>query len=204
MEKREFPSCYETINQTKGPKLHRARIHVVRSAYGRVLEIGSGTGMNFPLYTLSKVHSVDAIEPNRNRLKGSQWKRKNAVVPIRTHEAIAENLPFRDNTFDSVVCTLVFCTIPNPYKALQEIQRVAKNGAVVLFLEHVKVDRPLLGFTQEFLNPLWKFIAGGCQLNRNTLTTIEQHSNLNIEEVEAFYKDILTFIRCTNLKNEIH
>src|SRR5690625_1938343 len=199
MDKGEFSLCHEAMNRTRGSKLHRARIHVVRSAYGRVLEIGSGTGINFPLYSSTNVHSVDAIEPNCNRLKGSQWNRRNAVVPIRTYEAIAENLPFPDNTFDSVVCTLVFCTIPNPNRALQEIQRVAKNGATVLFLEHVKVDRPILGFTQELLNPLWKVIAGGCHLNRNTLTTID-HANLVVEEVETFYKDILTFVRCTHEK----
>src|SRR5690625_2026625 len=103
MKNREFPSCHEAMRQIKGPKLYRARIHAVRSAYGRILKIGSGTGMNFPLYTSSKVHSVDAIEPSLSRLKQSQWKRKNAVVPIRTHQAIAENLPFHDDTFNSVV-----------------------------------------------------------------------------------------------------
>jgi len=199
MDKWEPTLCNETINNAKGLKLQRARIHVVQSAYGRVLEIGSGTGINFPLYTSEKVHSVDAIEPNRNRLKSSQWRKSNSVVPIQTHEAIAENLPFSDDTFDSVVCTLVFCTIPKPREALKEIERVAKSGATILFLEHVKVNRPFLGFTQDFLNPLWKVIAGGCHLNRNTLATIKQ-SDFVVEEVETFYKEILKFIRCTNVK----
>src|SRR5690625_4150475 len=131
MEKWNSPLCHQAMSHTKGPKLHRARMHVVRSAYGRVLEIGSGTGINFPLYPSGQVDSVDAIEPNRNRLKGSEWRRRNTVVPIQTHEAIAENLPFPDDTFDCVVCTLVFCTIPKPDHAFREIQIVFKNGSTI-------------------------------------------------------------------------
>jgi ubiquinone/menaquinone biosynthesis C-methylase UbiE len=93
-------------------------------AEGRVLEIGSGTGVNFPFY--NNATQVDAVEPNAFMAKKSLDRRKLAKIPIHTYLVKAEQLPFPDNTFDSVVGTLVFCTIPEPLKALKEIHRVSK------------------------------------------------------------------------------
>ncbi|UJF25705.1 class I SAM-dependent methyltransferase [Planococcus sp. 107-1] len=102
------------------------------NAYGHVLEIGSGTGANFPFY--KNALSVDAIEPDERRVSRSRKQVKMAKAPIHLHVAKAEQLPFNENVFDTVVATLVFCTIPDPQKALEEIQRVAKPGARIFFL----------------------------------------------------------------------
>lgn len=82
------------------------------NAYGHVLEIGSGTGANFPFY--KNALSVDAIEPDERRVSRSRKQVKKAKAPIHLHVAKAEQLPFNENVFDTVVATLVFCTIPEP------------------------------------------------------------------------------------------
>jgi len=176
-------------------KLQKMREKVIAQSSGNVLEIGAGTGINFPLYSSSKVNVVFAIEPNIHHLQRAEAKRKQAKVPIHLYNAKAESLPFQDEKFDTIICMLVFCTIADPYRAIKEVERVAKSGANVLFLEHVKVDRPIIGTAQNLFNPLWKRMAGGCHLNRHTEKLIENSSLNNVESV-SFYKDVFKFFRC--------
>ncbi|CAM3169204.1 methyltransferase domain-containing protein [Filibacter tadaridae] len=168
---------------------------LINEAVGRVLEIDSGTGVNFPFY--EHAIQVDAIEPNPLMSNQSLVAIQNACIPIELHTVSAEELPFADNTFDSVVATLVFCTIPEPAKALQEIRRVSKKGAKLLLFEHVRMDQKLLGKAQDLLNPLWARVADGCQLNRNTLDLLKQ-SGFTITKVDSYYKDLFLYIECLN------
>jgi ubiquinone/menaquinone biosynthesis C-methylase UbiE len=92
---------------------------------------------------------VTAIEPNPIMQKQSLPRLKDAQVPIQIIEAGAESLPFPDESFDTVISTLVFCTIPDPIKALQEIRRVCKPGGKVLFFEHVRLSHSRLGRLQD-------------------------------------------------------
>lgn len=164
-------------------------------ACGRVLEIGAGTGINFPLY--KKAERVDAIEPNQAMIEKSLSRKNVASVPILIHQQSAEELEFTDNTFDSAVATLVFCTIPNPEQALAEIKRVCKPQAKILFFEHVKMEQPALAFAQEALNPLWVRICDGCHLNRDTLQAIRD-SGMKITNVTPFYKGLFLVVECEN------
>ena len=122
-----------------------------------------------------------------------------AIVPIDVLEASAESLPFGDNTFDTVIATLVFCTIPNPSKALEEIRRVSKPGAKIMFFEHVRMDRPVFGKTQDILNPLWTKICDGCHLNRDTLSEIEL-AGIEVTHVESLYQKLFLSIKGLNIK----
>lgn len=101
-------------------KFKRIRNELLKGASGKVLELGSGTGINFPLY--HNVDKVIAIEPSQPMIDRSLTKQKAAVVPIEIVKASAESLPFEDRTFDTVVATLVFCTIPNVEKAINELK----------------------------------------------------------------------------------
>lgn len=98
-----------------------------------------------------------------------------------------------------MIATLVFCTISDPEKALKEIQRVSKPGAKILFFEHVRIAHPVLGKMQDLLNPFWRKIADGCQLNRDTLSMIQQ-AGLEITTVEPFYKKLFLSIHAVNPK----
>lgn len=178
-------------------RIQRIRRSIAGKAAGVVLEIGSGTGANFPLY--ERVDVVHAIEPDPAMREASILRAKGAKVPIQTYEAKAEGLPFADNVFDEVVATLVFCTIPEPEKALQEIRRVSKPGACIHFFEHVRVDNKQAALLQDALTPLWEKVAGGCQLNRNTLKLIRE-SGLAVVEVTPLYKGLFQKIECINAK----
>ncbi len=193
-----FPIVYDTamkpLEQTTFKKI---RTNLLHKAKGRVLEIGSGTGANFPFY--KNANQVDAIEPNTLMAKKSLDRIKQSNIPIQTYMVKAEKLPFPDNTFDSVVGTLVLCTIPEPVEALKEIQRVSKPNAKLLFFEHVKMDQPLLGKLQDVLTPTWKKICDGCHLNRNTLEVIRQ-TGFSIEKVDSYYKKLFLAIEASNKK----
>ena len=102
---------------------------------------------------------------------------------FETVDAKAEALPFKDASFDTVVSTLVLCTVQNPSQSLCEIFRVLKPGGQLLFLEHVHAhDNPGRAKWQRRLEPLWKRLAGGCHLTRDTLSEIEK-SGFKVNEV---------------------
>ena len=95
-----------------------------------------------------------------------------------------QRLPFADESFDTVVSTLVLCTIPDPHAALTEIRRVLRPGGRVLFLEHVRGEGGVARW-QDRIQPLWSWLLAGCHPNRDTVSTIEA-AGFRIEKVERF------------------
>lgn len=180
-------------------RFNRVRKNLVGKAKGRVLEIGSGTGLNFKHYR--NVSQVDAIEPDRSMGKRSIRQAKKSDFPIRVYDAVAENLPFEDNSFDSVVGTLVFCTIPDPNKALQEIRRVSKPGAAILLFEHVRMDEPILGKMQDLATPVWKKVFAGCHLNRDTLKLVKQ-AGLQVTRAQPSFRNLFLTIEAVEHKKQ--
>ena len=173
------------------------RRSLIAGVQGRVLEIGSGTGINFPYYDTAA--QVTAVEPDSSMRAQSLPRAAKAGAAISVLPGDAERLPFPDNVFDLVVATLVMCTIPDPVKALAEIRRVCKPEGQVLFFEHVRVNRSFLGTLQDWLTPVWKRICDGCHLNRNTLQLIE-NSGLAVLSIERYYKDIFLVAKAVNRK----
>ncbi|MBD7908561.1 class I SAM-dependent methyltransferase [Sporosarcina gallistercoris] len=193
-----FSRVYDAAMQPlEATRFKQVRTELIGKAKGRVLEIGSGTGINFPYY--KNAIRVDAIEPNPSMSKRAGDRLRNARVQIQVHETGAEALPFDNDTFDTVVATLVFCTIPYPIKALAEIQRVSKPGAVLLFFEHVRMEPFLLSKSQDLLNPLWEKVCDGCQLNRETLTLIKE-SGIEVTKVKAYYAKLFLYIEGLNME----
>lgn len=172
-------------------KFKGIRKELLKRANGRVLEIGSGTGINFPLY--EAVEGVTAIEPNQYMIDRSLQKKKLATVPIEIVKTGAERLPFEDDTFDTIVATLVFCTIPDVEKALHEMKRVCKPSGKILFFEHVKMENTFLANLQNWLTPFWSKICDGCCLNRDTINLL-RINGLRVNKVKAFYKGLFVFI----------
>jgi ubiquinone/menaquinone biosynthesis C-methylase UbiE len=176
-------------------KFQTIRKHLISEAMGRVLEIGSGTGANFLFY--DKVSSVVAIEPNPDMLKKSIPKAQKQHVSIHPHIGDAETLSYPDHSFDTVVGTLVFCTIPNPDKALNEIRRVLKPGGKLLLFEHVRLNHSSLGILQDLLTPAWKRFCDGCCLNRNTLQ-LTKRAGFHVGKVDSIYKGLFLIIQLEN------
>ncbi|UTR10280.1 class I SAM-dependent methyltransferase [Evansella sp. LMS18] len=191
-----FPAMYDRLmSPLEKRKFRQIRRKLVGKSKGNVLEIGSGTGLNFPYY--NDVNGVVAIEPDQQMREISLERAEAAQVQIAVISADGQALPFEDNTFDSVVATLVFCTIPDPEKALLEMRRVCKPEGDILFFEHVRAKNRLLQRLQDLATPLWKRICDGCHLNRDTLSEIKK-TGLKVTRIEKHNRGIFLVIEAVN------
>jgi ubiquinone/menaquinone biosynthesis C-methylase UbiE len=153
--------------------LRERRAGLLEAARGRVLEIGAGTGANLALYG-SNIEALTVTEPEAPMARRLAKHLPDCSRPVDLVEASAEQLPMPDGEFDTVVSTLVLCTVPDPLRALCEVWRVLKPGGQFLFIEHVRSQEPKLAKWQDRLNGINKVIAHGCNCNRSTLEMIER------------------------------
>ena len=162
--------------------LRQTRLKLLGRAQGRTIEIGAGTGVNLDLYPHSVTELV-LVEPDPHMRRELESK---IAASGRTAVAVGapgERLPFPDESFDTAVATLVFCTISDPAASLAEVARVLKPDARLLFLEHVRATDPKAARWQDRLERPWGWFGRGCHPNRDTLTAI-QASALEVAQVE--------------------
>lgn len=158
-------------------KLHRIRTHLLPRARGDVLELGAGTGVNLRYYhreavsslTLSDRDDRRTVLADRVAALPSQFRRRVAVSRVD-----AEGLPFPDDSFDTVVATLLFCSVDCPLCGFDEIRRVLRPDGRYLFLEHVKPHRSGTAWLFDRVNPVWNGLSRGCNLNRDTTAEMER------------------------------
>lgn len=177
--------------------LDKLRQDLVEKVSGYVLEIGAGTGVNFSYYDSRKINSLTIMD-----LKLSNYVRSHdlgIVAPVNFIEGNVEKLPFEDNYFDSVVATLIFCSVENVDMGLKEVHRVLKPGGKMYFIEHVLPEKEVHKKVVNSLNSTWKMI-GKCNLNRETLKSIK-NVNFNISEYERVGEKLLVFIAGVAIKN---
>ena len=148
------------------------RHQILGQAQGVVLEVGAGGGQNFPFYDPARVVRVEAVEPDEAMLAVARCRLETAPVPITLTRAPVESLPFPDGQFDTVVVTLVFCSVQDPERGLREIWRVLKPGGTLLMLEHVRAKGRVTAWVQDALVPLSTRCMGHCHWNRDTLGTV--------------------------------
>lgn len=158
------------------------RRSLLEAASGTVMEIGAGTGVNIPLYgdRVEKLVLTEAEEPMLKRLKD---RATGTSLPVEAVLAEAEALPLPDASVDTVVSTLVLCTVEDMERSLSEIARVLKPGGKFLFLEHVRSEDERVARWQDRLHGPWKVFGNGCHCNRPTLREIER-SELKLQSVE--------------------
>ena len=148
------------------PHIREARKKILKDVSGKVLEIGFGTGLNLPFYPPS-VTKIMMIDKNPGMNKKAQERISASSIEVESKVLDGENLPFADNTFDSVVSTYTLCSMKNIEQSLREIIRVLKREGKFFFQEHGLAEDPKVQKWQNRLNPLQKFLADGCNLNRN-------------------------------------
>ena len=147
--------------------MRRRRRALLAGAYGRVVEIGAGTGLNIEHYPEDVAELVlSEPEPAMRRRLGCRLEQNRRVA--RIIDAPAEHLPLADASVDTVVSTLVLCTVDDPEGALREIARVLRPNGQLLFIEHVRASSRLLAAFQDRLVTPWRHFAGGCLCNRPT------------------------------------
>jgi SAM-dependent methyltransferase len=157
------------------------RRRLLATARGAVLEIGAGTGLNLRHYPAG-LEQLVLVEPGEPMAARIDLSRAPEEVPTRLVRAPAEQLPFADGSFDTVVSTLVLCTVSDPARALSEVARVLKPGGRLVFCEHVQAEPGWRRALQRRSARPWAAFADGCRCDRPTLATIE--SQLRLESVE--------------------
>jgi ubiquinone/menaquinone biosynthesis C-methylase UbiE len=161
------------------------RQRVLAGAAGRVLEVGIGSGLNVPLYP-SSVSSVVGVEPSWKLLSFARDATRTAHVQVELVDATAEAIPIEGRSIDSVVTTWTLCTIPDVTRALEEMRRVLKPQGRLLFVEHGESADQRVRRVQNLLNPIWRPLAGGCNLNRPIRALIEA-AGFRIQRIDTDY-----------------
>lgn len=156
-----------------------------QQAYGRTLVIGAGTGLDVPI--LQKINVVpDLLEPDPNLADGLRGRFPSLIVMA----APAEHIPMPDHTYDTVISSLVLCSVDDLPRVLHEVARVLKNGGQFLFTEHVGHEHGPAQWLQHAIEPIWKPLAGGCHLTR-TPSAILTDAPLNLDHLETIRYGVL-------------
>ncbi len=190
---RLFAAVYDRLNaQAERPWLGSRRAGLVAQAGGEVLEIGAGTGANLRHYR--DVTRVVAAEPDpamRGRLARHLPR---TGVPVEVSGASAEHLGFPDASFDTVVATLVLCSVADPDAALAEMRRVLRPDGRLLVLEHVRGEGRRARW-QDRVTPLWRRVGAGCHPNRDTQAAVVR-AGFRLEHEERFEPPRVPAIIC--------
>jgi ubiquinone/menaquinone biosynthesis C-methylase UbiE len=177
-----FAAMYDSMTRKSNDAgLSAIRHDLLAEASGSVLEIGAGTGLNLEHYN-GTIDSLVLTEPEPAMIRRLQKKVRDQAPLAKVLRAPAEDLPFEDDTFDTVVASLVLCGVDDQARSLREIRRVLKPGGRLLFLEHVRSDEAALARFQDRMNWLNRLVVF-CDCNRPTLTTIET-SGFTVTELE--------------------
>jgi phosphatidylethanolamine/phosphatidyl-N-methylethanolamine N-methyltransferase len=153
----------------------------VKATGHHILEVGVGTGKNFAYYP--KDARITAIDLSPNMLKLAEQAKNNNNIQVDLALMDVQSLPYADNSFDTVIGSFVFCSVPLPLKGLKELYRVCKPGGQVLLLEHVISSKPLLAWVMNMLNPIVVKLLGA-NINRNTVKNVKAcaFSTVRIDE----------------------
>lgn len=187
---RLFAALYDPVTAVAERALfgdHRA--YLAKDLSGTVLDLGAGTGAMFPYFAESRGRTagltVHAVEPDPHMRRQADRRAAAEGIDVDVVEATADALPYPDATFDAVVASLVFCTLPDVDAALAEVARVLKPGGELRFFEHVRGGGPY-GHFQDLIEPAWRMVAGGCHPNRNTEELFRSAPAFELAAIERF------------------
>ncbi|HLR73507.1 MAG TPA: class I SAM-dependent methyltransferase [Pseudogracilibacillus sp.] len=154
---------------------------------GEILEVGIGTGSNLPYYP-DHIH-LTGIDFSKGMLSHARKQAKQLSFPLKLLEMDAQEMTFEDNTFDFIVATCVYCSVPNPAQGMKEMRRVCKPDGEILLLEHMRSDNPILGKAMDVINPI---VVGtyGANINRRTMENINR-AGLSVKSEERLLGSVM-------------
>lgn len=164
----------------------------------RVLELGVGTGKNVPFYPPGKI--VTAIDISPRMLERARRRSAREGVPVALLLADVQALPFPDASFDTVIATFVFCSVPDPVEGLREARRVLVPGGQLLLLEHVLSRGPILRALMRLANPIIVRLMGA-NIDRATVSNVER-AGFKLKQVNSLWRDIVKLIVAERLQEE--
>ena len=162
------------------------RKKVVPLAEGRVLEIGIGTGLNLEYYDPSRIEKVIGLDPSEESWKIAGERAQAVDFEVEFIGLPGEEIPLEANSVDTVLVTYALCTIPDTQKALEGMRRVLRPGGNLIFCEHGLAPDDDVRKWQSRINPIWKRIAGGCNVNRDIPALLEQ-GGFKVRDLETMY-----------------
>ncbi|HEC30192.1 MAG TPA: class I SAM-dependent methyltransferase [Gammaproteobacteria bacterium] len=169
-----------------GKQFNEKRQSLVPMASGRVLEIGMGSGLNLPFYQDQRVERIFGLEPSRQLRSKAAMASDRIDIPVELISNGAEDIPMERHSIDTVLVTFTLCSIPEIEKALREMHRVLKPDGNLYFCEHGRAPEQNVRRWQDRLNPTWKKVAGGCNLNRNIPELIKQ-AGFELQKLDCQY-----------------
>jgi SAM-dependent methyltransferase len=177
------------------PPVLEHRRKVVPLARGRVLEVGIGSGLNLPYYDTPRVEKVWGLEPSPELRAVASARAANAGLHVEILDAAGEAVPMDDRFFDTVLTTWTMCSIADVPRALREMRRVLKPEGRLVFAEHgLSADAPVARW-QNRLNPVWRILSGGCNMNRH-IAPLVRDAGFRFEALETAYLEgprVLTY-----------
>ena len=182
-EEKIFPRLMNWVMQTEF--FQKERLKVVPKAYGTVVEIGFGSGLNLPYYSkeVTRLYAVDPSDLGKNL---ASKRVQDVGFPVEFVNLHGNRIDLQDSVADTVLTTWTLCTVPEPEETLKEVARILKPEGQFLFLEHGLSSDPSVARWQHFFTPMQKKIACGCHLNRNMKALI-MSSELNLDKVNEYY-----------------
>ena len=179
-----LPHLINRACSTKPTRKQREKI--VHRAYGDVLEIGFGGGLNLRHYDRDNVRRVFGLEPSEGMRKSAADVIAETDIDVELIDLPGEEIPLDDNSVDSVLVTYTLCTIPDAVTALRGMRRVLKSGGHLFFCEHGKAPDTNVHKWQRRLNPGWRLVSGGCNMDRD-IPALLREGGFDIEDDNRMY-----------------
>ena len=167
--KKLFARYYDSFMYKTERGLYKKRKALIEPLRGRILEIGSGTGINYQFY--SSDTELFALDPNQHMLDKAAIKAHERLNITYLNfgicdEGVKDHVDYE--SLDSIVCTLTLCSIPHPELAIERFRKLLKPDGKLIVLEHIHANNKFNKSVQNLLNPIWRSFSDGCNINRNT------------------------------------
>ena len=183
-EKKILPKVLDLLCGSSPINYQRKKI--VPKVSGNVLEIGIGSGLNLPHYNVSNISNITALDPAEELTDIAKKRISELDLDIDVINCGAEEIPLESKSFDSILVTYTLCSIENLDDSMKEIRRVIKDDGTLFFCEHGIAPDLKTKNWQNRINPIWKRLMGGCNINRN-IPEIISNSNLEIVDLETMF-----------------